>query len=121
MEHRWGTRIPVNVPVRISSAALAGSGTLRDLSVSGAYIETSLPLSASAWVRIQVRRRRQATLQLSGFIIRHDGRGIGIEWLDIAPLDLAPSLAAVTLGEVIVDPDWPAASSTQRPHLSACS
>lgn len=82
MEHRWGTRIPVKVPVRISSASLAGSGTLRDLSVSGAYIETALALDSPAWVRIHVPRGAQTVMLLSGIVIRKDGGGIGIEWLD---------------------------------------
>lgn len=80
MEHRWGTRIPVNVPVRISSASVSGSGTLRDMSVSGAYIETPLALDVAAWVRIDVPRTTRPAMQLDGIVTRNDGRGLGIEW-----------------------------------------
>jgi hypothetical protein len=123
MEHRWGTRIPVNVPVRISSASLSGTGRLRDLSVSGAYIETALALPASAWVQVQVARGTQPVMRLSGLVIRRDGHGIGIEWLDLAPLELAPSLLGAPHDEttIISGPTWPAASLRQPPLPPACS
>src|SRR5688572_10757041 len=43
MEHRWGQRVTLEVPVRLylDDAAL-GRGLLRNVSISGALIETSL-------------------------------------------------------------------------------
>jgi hypothetical protein len=123
MEHRWGTRIPVNVPVRISSAALSGSGTLRDLSVSGAYIETVIALPESAWVQVRVARGVEPAMRLSGLVIRHDGRGVGIEWLDLAPLELAPSLRSAPGSDTDISPGpaWRAASLLRPPLPPACS
>jgi PilZ domain len=89
MEHRWGNRIVVDLPVRISGHGIAGAGTMRDLSVSGAFIETPLPLASLSMVRIQIPRGLDAQLPAAdawGFVVRQDRDGIGIEWCDLAPL-----------------------------------
>jgi hypothetical protein len=87
MEHRWGNRVAIDLPVRISAAGLAGTGILRNLSASGAFIETALPLALLTKVRVQTprtasRRRTDAW----GFVVRQDAPGVGIEWCEIAPL-----------------------------------
>ena len=89
MEHRWGNRIVVDLPVRISGAGITGTGTLQDLSVSGAFIETALPLATLTLVRIQIPRGPNGRLEHAdtwGFVVRQNHRGIGIEWCDLAPL-----------------------------------
>jgi hypothetical protein len=96
MEHRWGNRISVDQPVRINSAGLSGTGTLRNLSVSGAFIETSLPLSTLAMVRVSIPRspRARARADARGFVVRRERDGIGIEWFDLAALEPAAVGAA---------------------------
>ena len=95
MEHRWGDRVAVDQPVRISSAGITGTGTLRNLSVSGAFIETSLPLAAMAKVRVWFPRAagsRTASAAALGFVVRRERDAIGVEWCDLAvlrPADLA--------------------------------
>jgi len=89
MEHRWGNRITVDLPVRIGGAGITGTGMLRNLSVSGAFIETSLPLAALTMVRIQIPRGPYGRLEAAdtwGFVVRQDHHGIGVEWCDLAPL-----------------------------------
>jgi hypothetical protein len=98
MEHRWGNRVPTDLPVRISCAHLTGNGTLRNLSVSGAFIETSLPLASLAMVRVRIPRDPHdstAPAIVWGFVARRDSRGIGIEWCELATLQPAdlPSLS----------------------------
>jgi ribosomal protein L19 len=89
MEHRWGDRVAIDVPVRISSNGATGSGTLRNISVSGAFIETALPLSALTMVRIVIPRSPdtgRARADARGFVVRRDRNGIGIEWCERAPM-----------------------------------
>ncbi|HXC59954.1 MAG TPA: hypothetical protein VN645_11600 [Steroidobacteraceae bacterium] len=86
MEHRWGDRTDVTVRVWIDGAFLSGAGTLRNLSSSGAYIETSLPLSPLTMVRIRLPDSNQGPLTDDdwGLVVRQDSGGIGVEWCDAA-------------------------------------
>jgi hypothetical protein len=97
MEHRWGRRIPCGARVRISAGAgLSGSGRMRDVSISGAYIEAPLAMPLFAPVEIatlhddgHVRRA------LHGTVTRRDASGVGIEWTETAPGAICPLLGCV--------------------------
>lgn len=97
MEHRWGGRVAVDRSVRISSAGITGTGTMRDLSISGAFIETSLPLSGMVTVRIWNpggANGRQARIEAAGFIVRRETSGFGVEWCELAALHPADLLTS---------------------------
>ena len=96
MEHRWGDRVTIEVPVRISSNGATGSGTLRNISTSGAFIETALPLSTLTMVRIMIPRGPNAgwaRADVRGFVVRRDRNGVGIEWCEHAPMEAVESLS----------------------------
>jgi hypothetical protein len=87
MEHRWGHRISIDLPIWVSSGGIAGPGMLRNLSVSGALIETSLPLATLTMVRVQIPRSGELPHASAwGFIVRDGSNGFGIEWCDSPPL-----------------------------------
>jgi hypothetical protein len=55
MEHRWGQRVQVGMNVRLSCLPYAiGSGRLRDVSVSGAFIETNLRIPLLARMQVEI-------------------------------------------------------------------
>jgi hypothetical protein len=65
MEQRWGERLLVNVPVRVSAHAFSSrDGRLTDLSVSGAHLEADI---------------------VYGYVARKYRDGFGIEWCEFAP------------------------------------
>lgn len=87
MEHRWGYRFTTAVEVRIAGCpSWLSRGMLRDASISGGYIETglSLPLWTSVQIEI-VSEAGAAPEKLAACVARQDERGIGLEWLDLAP------------------------------------
>src|SRR5512144_979769 len=87
MEHRWGNRIIVDLPVWLSGCGVAGPGVLRNLSTSGALVETPLPLATLTMVRVQVPGNRELPSATAwGFIVREGDEGFGMEWCDAAPL-----------------------------------
>jgi hypothetical protein len=87
MEHRWGERISAAVEVRlIAESSRLNSGVLRDVSISGGFIETewAVPLWARlhieiVWLPGSVRER------IAACVARVDERGIGVEWQELAP------------------------------------
>jgi hypothetical protein len=87
LEHRWGERVRVNIPVRVSTAALAGAGgCLRNLSLSGALMkcECGLRLHALIEVRIELQPAGH-TAVVEAYVSRIVDEGMGIEWCEFAP------------------------------------
>jgi hypothetical protein len=89
MDHRWGERIQVDFPVRLMAHPFAKrDGRLTDLSVSGAYIETSVMIRPNSRLEITLltnpwARREGAVLQ--AYVARRYREGVGIEWCQFAP------------------------------------
>ena len=85
MEHRWGRRRPCRARVSVSAGGgVTGLGQLRDVSMSGAFLETAVPLPLFAQLDIAVLRDDGATHQLefTAVVVRRDENGAGIEWCD---------------------------------------
>ena len=105
MEHRWGRRVSIDAAVRIQwplggRAAAITAGRLRDLSVSGAFLETDQRIPALARVSVKLAVAAQGRVQtyvISGFVMRRDERGIGVEWAELAPPGVGALLQARTL------------------------
>jgi hypothetical protein len=90
MEQRWGERLSVKVPVRVSAHAFSvRDGRLTDLSVSGAHLAVDLDLRLLSRVEIVVvlpyRCKHQAPA-IYGYVTRKYRDGFGIEWCEFAPL-----------------------------------
>ena len=108
IEHRWGRRYTVDLPVRLISASqMQGTGRLTNLSISGGYVETTLLLTALTTVRIQVLRQdglRSEVLEIPAFIVRQEGPGIGVEWWKLSP-HLVPAAESALLANVASPPE----------------
>lgn len=89
MEHRWGRRIPVRVPVRlVAESGEPVAGRLENVSVSGAFVRTAqlVPL----WARLEVEvlpagEPGEKPERVAGHVVRRTPHGIGIEWYELAP------------------------------------
>jgi hypothetical protein len=84
MEHRWGRRFPVDLPVRlVLSSGVVTWGRLRNLSVTGAFIESSLPPPLNALVYIErAGEGHWPPCAMAAAVIRHGNGGVGLEWCD---------------------------------------
>ncbi len=108
MEHRWGERLKVELPVRIWTVyGSVGAGHVMDLSVSGAFIATPLQVPLLSPVNVVFRSRRyNGRLRESptyvAHVVRREANGFGIEWFDFATEDVI----AVTHPEVTSTRSW---------------
>lgn len=83
MEHRFGRRFRCGTTVRLSAGdGVTGRGRLTDVSLSGAYLETSLPLPLFATVEVCSDAGRDAPVELVASVVRRDARGVGVEWCE---------------------------------------
>ena len=83
MEHPWGRRRSCRARVSVSAGvSVNGSGQLRNVSMSGAFLETPLRLPLFSQVAIAVLRDDGARLgtEFTATVVRHDPQGVGIEW-----------------------------------------
>lgn len=88
LEHRWGERVRVNIPVRVSTAASAGAGgCLRNLSLSGALMmcDCNLRLHALIEVLIELPPPAGHAAVVEAYVSRIVDDGMGIEWCEFAP------------------------------------
>jgi len=85
MEHRWGQRMPCRAVVRLSHAEHgSGPGRIRDISSSGAFIETALAIPVYARIALWVLGNESAThaVEISATVVRVDRDGVGVEWCE---------------------------------------
>jgi len=91
MEHRWGHRFSVSIPVRLTlSSGVVVWGRIRDLSASGAFVESVYSLPLSALVTLELRNCPVPVLSAS--VVRLDAEGVGLEWCELG--DAGPQLLA---------------------------
>ncbi len=96
MEHRWGQRLLIDVPVRVSAHAFSQrEGRLCNLSVSGALLVADLEARLLARVEIHMvspHRRVHESPGIHAFIARRYRHGFGLEWCEFAPAPISELL-----------------------------
>jgi hypothetical protein len=96
MEHRWGERLEVALPVRIRAPyGLIGTGLVTNFSVSGAFIATTLPVTLLSQVRVSFRFGRRAARELhrdsstfAAQVVRQNAAGFAVEWCEFGAQDV---------------------------------
>lgn len=88
MDHRYGTRRPLTLPVRLEShGSPTAFGRVLEVSLSGAYIETALPFAPFTRVSLVCGRalyERIGASRITAFVSRVTAGGVAVEWLEFA-------------------------------------
>lgn len=98
MEHRWGRRIALKIPVRlIGDSGEPAAGQTANVSISGAFIRTGriVPL----WTRLEVEFSHpdglaEALERVGAHVTRRTREGLAIEWYELAPHSVRALLRA---------------------------
>lgn len=89
---RFGQRTPLEQPVLLSvDGRTLGSGVMRNASISGALVETTLELPLHTNLIITLATPGQdgaAAHVLYACVVRLDAVGLGVEWRDMASVDV---------------------------------
>jgi hypothetical protein len=97
MEHRWGQRLPCSTVVRLSAGAGAtGQGCIRNVSISGAFIETAVALPPFTLLEVIVVRDNGAETSLLASVVRRESAGIAVEWAETIPTAVCPLLGCAS-------------------------
>jgi hypothetical protein len=82
MEHRWGNREPTDVAVNFVVYGTTGTGRVLNVSLTGAYLETSIPPRLLSVVYLQLARTAAAAERIAATVVRRDPWGVGLEWCE---------------------------------------
>lgn len=88
MEHRWGERVRVNIPVRVSAGGVAGiDGSIKNLSLSGAMMRSDCELRLHSLIEVHINLPgpSQRIDIVKAQISRKLENCVGIEWCEFAP------------------------------------
>jgi hypothetical protein len=104
MEHRWGKRLAVDIPVRLSLPLLSAKrGRLTNVSLSGGFITT--PVDVRILCRMLVAfdspwGSQHDAITVPAYVARRDEHGVGVEWCEFAPAIVAELVKNATRGRL---------------------
>ena len=104
MEHRWGERSKLNIPVQVDCGARGVVlGVMRDASASGAFLCTAaqLPLLANVRVQLGGAAARGNGHGVEAQVVRRAPDGFGLEWMELAPPAVVALLNAAHVAAAI--------------------
>ena len=89
MEHRWGHRIAVDLPIRLASADASAwrTGRLTNVSITGALIRSDFAFRLLSLVSVVIESRtvkNPESKRIAGYVARIDHHGMGVEWAEMA-------------------------------------
>ena len=89
MEHRWGERVGVDLPVRVTVHPFAVRyGRLTNMSVSGASLKTDFDLRLLTRIQLAIEMPhlpRSEAPSVLAYVTRIGKGTFGIEWCEFAP------------------------------------
>jgi hypothetical protein len=98
MEHRWGWRVSMDELARVGDERGPISiARLRNLSTSGAFLETAPLFPPLSFIDVQFaveRRGRRIIASVPAHVVRVTPEGIGVEWNEFNPPAVAQLLHA---------------------------
>ena len=102
IDHRWGQRFCINIPVQLTVQALSGiDARLKNLSLSGALLNSSFDLRVHSLIEVTLSASNwPRPAPVNAYVTRKRNQDVGIEWCEFAhpavkDLLRAPSLRTV--------------------------
>jgi PilZ domain len=87
LEHRWGERVRVNIPVRVQTAWSEADGCMKNLSLSGALLRSDCDLHLHSLIEVSIPLPAPSsrTAVIKAHVSRKFKEGVGLEWYEFAP------------------------------------
>jgi PilZ domain len=88
LEHRWGERVNLDLPVQVAVNSLSGiDGRVKNLSLSGALIEADIDLRIHSLIEISVKlpRSPHRGVVIEAHVTRKQDGDVGVEFCEFAP------------------------------------
>jgi hypothetical protein len=118
MEHRWGERVGVDIPVRITGHPFSvRTGRLSNLSISGAFIRADVDVRLLTRILVAIElphRPKRGAPMIPAFVARKFKDGIGIEWCEFKPPEVNRLLQSTSARRFRRDPTVRTAGAIAR-------
>jgi hypothetical protein len=93
MDHRWGHRIELDIPVRVMHPVMSrcGTGRLNNVSLGGALIISSLDSNVGARIQVSIPVAADGTTYesvIDAYLVRRSDTAFAIEWAEFAPTEV---------------------------------
>jgi hypothetical protein len=88
LEHRWGERVRVNIPIRVQTAlSPEAEGCMKNLSLSGALVRSNCDLRLHSLIEVSIALPPPSshTAVIRAHVSRKFKEGVGLEWYEFAP------------------------------------
>lgn len=84
MEHRWGERRSINLAVTfVMMPSTAGTGRVTNISSTGAFMETRMPLRLLSLLYLQPTASAEGeNRRITATVVRRNATGVGLEWCE---------------------------------------
>jgi hypothetical protein len=86
MDHRWGKRQSTNVEVHVfAPSGRTGKGRVINVSLTGAYLETGVPLCPHSLVYLRSPSQEIAAsdaIHIAANVVRYGAHGFGLQWCE---------------------------------------
>lgn len=100
MEHRWGERFRLELPLRLySNLRTVAEARTRDVSLSGAFLEvrTRIPILCHLIVELEEAAGIDGEgWRIPAYVVRVDEGRLGVEWCTFAPPPIRAALCAAS-------------------------
>jgi hypothetical protein len=98
MEHRWGERQSTDLTVRfVASSGKTGIARVANVSVTGAYLETRVPLRPHSFLYLQAHIGGNC---VAASVVRQDPLGVGLKWCESMTKQAHIDALLVMLGNI---------------------
>ena len=97
MEHRWGQRMPCRAVVQLARTGVGASSRVRNVSLSGAFIETTvdLPLYSRLALSVMGNESAKHPVEIAATVVRVEHDGVGVEWCETPAGSICPVLGCI--------------------------
>ena len=88
LDHRWGERVRVNIPVHVhASSSSNADGCMKNLSLSGALMKSDCDLALHSLIEVSIALPAPSphNTVIRAHVARKFKEGVGIEWYEFAP------------------------------------
>jgi hypothetical protein len=121
MEHHRGLRRPTNIAVQFfTRPAMRGVGRLLNISSSGAFMETQLPLRPLSLVYLEPAdpvSGQDAPGRIAATVARCTATGVGLEWCEFGAETTKVYAWLITSNDVAHSPQLPLPTMPESPPL----
>ena len=118
MDHRWGERESTDIAVQIvAGPGKTGTARVVNVSLTGAFLETSVPLRLHSLVYLQANAQAPSGTRANSVaanVVRQDDLGVGVEWCESLSKRAHIDALLAVLGKfgTATDPSGPPTSAT---------